>query len=72
MALDMNSVGILVISGDLGSQKSEPPKRGRKDGAARKMSKNFLTLFDDFWRFFALRGKCRKVSKNFLTLFDDF
>ena len=38
----------------------------------RKVSKNFLTLFDDFWGFFALRENCRKVSKNFLTLFDDF
>ena len=58
--------------------KSEPPKRGRKNGAARKMSKSVEKLFDTFWRFlrfFALREKCRKVSKNFwhfLTIFDRF
>ena len=52
--------------------KSADCKRGRKKGAARKVSKNFLTFFDDFWRFFALRENCRKVSKIFLTLFDDF
>ena len=31
--------------------KSEPPRRGRKNGAARKLSKSvekLLTLFDDF------------------------
>ena len=47
---------------------SEPPKRGRKTGAARKLSKSveiFLTLFDAFWRFFALRKNCQKVSKNY-------
>ena len=50
-------------------------KRGRKKGAARKLSKSVEKLFDTFWRFltfFALRENCRKVSKNFLTLFDDF
>ena len=50
-------------------------KRGRKIGAARKLSKSVEKLFDTFWRFlalFALRENCRKVSKNFLTLFDDF
>ena len=49
-------------------------KRGRKKGAARKLSKSVEKLFDTFWRFltfFALRENCRKVSKNFLTLFDD-
>ena len=52
---------------------SEPPKRGRKTGAARKLSKNVEKYFDTFWRFltfFALREKCRKVSKIFLPLFD--
>ena len=55
--------------------KSEPPKRGQKIGAARKLSKSvencfdiFLTIFDVF----ALCENCRKVSKLFLTLFDDF
>ena len=50
-------------------------KRGRKKGAARKLSKSVEKLFDTFWRFltfFALRENCRKVSKNFLTLFDVF
>ena len=54
---------------------SEPPKRGRKTGAARKLSKSVEKYFDTFWRFltfFALREKCRKVSRIFLTLFDDF
>ena len=50
-------------------------KRGRKKGAARKLSKSVEKLFHAFWRFltfFALRENCRKVSKNFLTLFDGF
>ena len=48
-------------------------KRGRKKGAARKLSKNFLTLFDDFWRFFPcakIVEKCRKTFWHFLTFFD--
>ena len=58
-----------------GCPKSADCKRGRKKGAARKLSKSVEKLFDTFWRFltfFALRENCRKVSKNFLTLFDDF
>ena len=53
----------------------ESPKRGRKTGAARKLSKSVEKNVDTFWRFltfFALREKRRKVSKIFLTLFDDF
>ena len=45
--------------------KSEAPKRGRKKGAARKLSKSVEKLFDVFC-------PARKLSKNFLTLFDDF
>ena len=47
---------------------SERPKRGRKNGTARKLSKSVEKLFDVFWRFLtfcALRENCRKVSKNF-------
>ena len=47
---------------------SEPPERGRKNGAARKWSKsveNFLTLFDDFWHFLP----CAKIVE---TIFDEF
>ena len=54
---------------------SEPPKRGRKTGAARKLPKSVENIFDTFWRFLsflALREKRQKVSKIFLTLFDDF
>ena len=46
---------------------SEAPKRGRKTGAARKLSKSVENLFDIFGRFltfFALREKCRKMSKS--------
>ena len=59
-------------------QQSADCKRGRKKGAARKLSKSVEKLFDTFWRFltfFALRENCRKVSKNFwrfLTIFDVF
>ena len=56
--------------------KETPPKRGRKTGAARKLSRKvskiFLKLFDFFLALFALCEKCRKVSKIFVTLFDDF
>ena len=51
---------------------SEPPKRGRKMGAARKLSKSVENIFDTFWRFlmfFALREKRRKEPKIFLTFF---
>ena len=52
---------------------SEIPRRGRQQfGAARKLSKSvrnmFLTLLDDFWRFFALRENCRNVSNYVLKL----
>ena len=58
---------------------SEPPKRGRKTDATRKLSKSVENIFDAFWRFltffwrfFALREKCWKVSKIFWKHFDDF
>ena len=59
-------------------QNQSPPKGAgklvpRENG--RKVSEIFLTLFDNFWRFFALRDKCRKESKyfwHFLTTFDVF
>ena len=41
----------------------------------RKVSKNFLTLFDDFWRFLPcakIVEKCRKTFWHFLTIFDVF
>ena len=41
----------------------------------RKVSKNFLTLFDDFWRFLPcarIVEKCRKTLRHFLTIFDVF
>ena len=41
----------------------------------RKVSKNFLTLFDDFWRFLPcakIVEKCRKTFWRFLTIFDVF
>ena len=54
-------------------------KRGRKKGAARKLSKSVEKLFDTFERFltfFALRGKLSKsVEKPLdasLTIFDVF
>ena len=41
-----------VVLGDLGDLPlflpSEPPKRGRKTGAARKLSKSVENIFDDF------------------------
>ena len=41
----------------------------------QKVSKNFLTLFDDFWRFLPcakIVEKCRKTFWHFLTIFDVF
>ena len=41
----------------------------------RKLSKNFLTLFDDFWRFLPcakIVEKYRKTFWHFLTIFDVF
>ena len=41
----------------------------------RKVSKNFLTLFDDFWHFLPcvkIVEKCRKTFWHFLTIFDIF
>ena len=54
---------------------SEPPWRGRKNGAARKLSKSVEKLFDAFWRFltfFALRENCRKVPRSVEKVFDAF
>ena len=54
----------------------EPPTRGRKNGAAQKLSKSVEQLFDTFWRFLPHEENSRKVSKNFwhfltiLTFFD--
>ena len=41
----------------------------------RKVSKIFLTIFDDFWRFLPcakIVEKCRKTFWHFLTIFDVF
>ena len=41
----------------------------------RKVSKNFLTLFANFWRFLPcakIVEKCRKICWHFLTIFDVF
>ena len=44
--------------------------KGRKTGAARKLSKSVENIFDtDFWRFFAL---CEKMSKSVEKLLDNF
>ena len=55
---------------------SEPPKRGWKNGAARKLSKSVENLFDTFWRFLTFLP-CAKIVEilfdtfwRFLTLFD--
>ena len=55
-----------------------PPKGAgrmvpRENG--RKVSKTFLTLFDDFWRLLPCAKtveKCRKTFWHFLTIFDVF
>ena len=55
--------------------KIQSPKRGRKIGAVRKLSKIYLTLLDDFWCFLPCAKnveKCRRRFWLFLTLFDDF
>ena len=42
-------------------------------GKCQKLSKIFLTLFDDFWRFLPCAKsleKCRKYLWHFLTIFD--
>ena len=47
---------------------AEPLKRVQKTGAARRLSKIFLMLFDDFWRF----CPARKLSKSVENIFDTF
>ena len=53
---------------------SETPKRGRKIGAARKMSRSVEKLFDDFWLFVPCANveKCRNLSWHFLIILDVF
>ena len=51
---------------------SEPPKRGRKNGAARKLSKSVEKLFDAFWRFLTFFCPARELSKTVEKLFDTF
>ena len=55
-----------------------PPKGAGKKVPrenCRKVSKNLLTFFDDFWRFLPCATsveKCRKTFRHFLTIFDVF
>ena len=44
----VSPVAANAITHKLIAELSEPPKRGQKSGAARKVSKMILTLFDDF------------------------
>ena len=60
-----------------GVLRSEPPKRGRKIGAARKLSRSvekyfwhFLAIYArHFLAIYALREKCREVSNNIFGIF---
>ena len=55
-----------------GATNQSPPKGAGKmvpRENCRKVSKNFLTLFEDFWRFFC---PARKLSKSVEKLFDTF
>ena len=52
--------------------KSEPPKRGRKNGATRKLSKSVSTLFDDFLPCAKIVEKRQQTFWHFLTIFDVF
>ena len=45
---------------DKGHPPSEPPKKGRKIGAARKLSKSVENIFDDLWLFLP----CAKNVEN--------
>ena len=58
--------------GPLVGLSSEPPKRGRKNGAARKLSKSVKKLFDVFWRFLTFFCPARKLSNSVEKLFDTF
>ena len=47
-------------------------KRGRKKGAARKLSKSVEKLFDTFWRFLTVFCPARKLLKSVEKRFDTF
>ena len=48
------------------------PQKGRKTGAARKLSKSVENIFDSFGRFLTVFGPARKLSKSVEKLFDTF
>ena len=58
-----------VLSRDL---ISEPPKRGRKTGAARKLSEKCRMYFWHFLAIFAVFCPARKMSKSVENIFDTF
>ena len=59
---------------------SDPPKRGRKNGAARKLSKSVENTFDAFWLFWrflpcakiAEKSRKKKLFDTFWRFFDVF
>ena len=51
---------------------SEPPKSGRKTGAARKLSKSVENILDTFGRFFDFFCPARKLSQSIENTFDTF
>ena len=70
-------IAIRIASYLLGIIQSLPKGAGKMvpREICRKVSKNFLTLFDDFWRFLPCAKdveKCRKTFWHFLTIFDVF
>ena len=53
-------------------QRSDPPKRGRKNGAARKLPKSGEKLFDAFLTIFDVFCPARRLSKSVEKLLDTF